>query len=88
MAEVVPDAKSRNLQQFLTHSKWDYRRVMDHVACDVDKVLGDSKDACLLIDESGFTKRGKSSVGVSRQWLRRLGKVDNGQMAAFGVLAN
>ena len=88
MAEVVPEAKSRNLQQFLTHSKWDYRGVMDHVACDVDKVLGDSKDACLLIDESGFAKQGKGSVGVSRQWLGRLGKVDNGQVAVFGALAN
>jgi len=88
MAEVVPEAKSRNLQQFLTHSKWDYRGVMDHVACDVDKVLGDSKDACLLIDESGFAKQGKESVGVSRQWLGRLGKVDNGQVAVFGTLTN
>lgn len=88
MAEVVPEAKSRNLQQFLTHSKWDYRGVMDHVACDVDKVLGDSKDACLLIDESGFAKQGKESVGVSRQWLGRYGKVDNGQVAVFGTLTN
>ena len=88
MAEVVPEAKSRNLQQFLTHSKWDYRGVMDHVACDVDKLLGNAKDACLLIDESGFAKQGKGSVGVSRQWLGRLGKVDNGQVAVFGALAN
>ena len=88
MAEVVPEAKSRNLQQFLTHSKWDYRGVMDHVACDVDKLLGHSKDACLLIDERGFAKQGKGSVGVSRQWLGRQGKVDNGQVAVFGALAN
>jgi hypothetical protein len=72
MAEVVPDAKSRNLQQFLTHSKWDYREVIDHVAYDVDRLLGNDKDACLLIDESGFAKQGKGSVGVSRQWLGRL----------------
>ena len=32
MAEVVPDSKSRNLQQFLTHSKWSHREVIDHVA--------------------------------------------------------
>ena len=29
MADVVVDAKSRNLQQFLTHSKWDHREVID-----------------------------------------------------------
>jgi SRSO17 transposase len=88
MAEVVPDSKSRNLQQFLTHSKWSHREVIDHVAQDADKVLGDSRQACLLIDESGFEKQGRRSVGVARQWLGRLGKVDNGQVAVFGALAN
>jgi SRSO17 transposase len=87
MAEIVPDAKSRNLQQFVTHSKWDHREVMDHVAHDVDGFLGDDHSAGLLIDESGFEKQGKGSVGVSRQWLGRLGKVDNGQVAVFGALA-
>jgi len=88
MAEVVPESKSRNLQQFLTHSKWNHREVIDHVAQDVDRLLGDNRDACLLIDESGFAKQGKRSVGVSRQWLGRLGKVDNGQVAVYGALAN
>jgi SRSO17 transposase len=88
MAEVVPESKSRNLQQFITHSKWDYRDVIDHVAQDVDDLLGDDRNAGLLIDESGFAKQGKRSVGVSRQWLGRLGKVDNGQVAVFGALSN
>ena len=87
MAEVVPDSKSRNLQQFLTHSKWDAREVIEHVGCDADELLGDDRQACLLIDESGFAKQGRGSVGVARQWLGRLGKVDNGQVAVFGVLA-
>ncbi|MBW2000579.1 MAG: IS701 family transposase [Deltaproteobacteria bacterium] len=88
MAEVVPESKSRNLQQFLTHSKWDHQGVIDHVAQDVDRFLGDERDACFLIDETGFVKQGKRSVGVARQWLGRVGKVDNGQVAVFGALAN
>ena len=88
MAEVVPEAKSRNLQQFLTHSKWNSSEVIEHVARDADKLLGDRGDACLLIDESGFAKQGRGSVGVCRQWLGRLGKVDNGQVAVFGALSN
>ncbi len=88
MAEVVPDSQSRNLQQILTHSKWSWRAVMDHVAQDVDELLGHRRDACLLIDESSFQKQGSSSAGVSRQWLGRQGKVDNGQVAVFGALAN
>ena len=88
IAEVVPESKSRNLQQFLTHSKWNHREVVDHVAQDADGFLGDAQNACLLIDESGFAKQGKASVGVARQWLGRLGKVDNGQVAVFGALVN
>ncbi|MBU0768005.1 MAG: IS701 family transposase [Proteobacteria bacterium] len=88
MAEVVPESNSRNLQQFLTHSKWSHKDVINHVARDVDELLGNNHNACLLIDESGFAKQGKRSVGVSRQWLGRLGKVDNGQVSVFGALAN
>jgi len=87
MAEVVPDSKSRNLQQFLTHSKWEARSVIDQVACAANRYLGDGQQAGLLIDESGFAKQGSMSAGVSRQWLGRLGKVDNGQVAVFGVLS-
>lgn len=86
MAEVVPESKSRNLQQFLTHSKWSAHDVINQVACDVDELLGDEQQTGLFIDESGFAKQGPMSVGVSRQWLGRLGKVDNGQVAVFGVL--
>lgn len=88
MAEVVPDAKSRNLQQFITHCNWSARDVIDDVAKDVNALLGDSVKAGLIIDESGFKKQGTMSVGVARQWLGRIGKVDNGQVAVFSVLAN
>ena len=87
ISEVVPDADNRNLQQFITHSKWSAREVLDHVAHDADELIGDGTDAALIIDESGFAKQGKMSVGASRQYLGRLGKVDNGQVAVFGVLA-
>lgn len=87
MAEIVPESNSRNLQQFLTHSKWSARQVIDQVAQEANNLLGDSQRTGLLIDESGFAKQGPMSVGVSRQWLGRLGKVDNGQVAVFGVLA-
>src|SRR5258708_16602575 len=87
ISEVVPDTDSRNLQQFVTHSKWSTREVLDHVARDADELIGDSGDAALIIDESAFVKQGKMSVGASRQYLGRLGKVDRGQVAVFGVLA-
>jgi len=88
MAEVVPDSKSRNLEQFLTHSKWSANNVIDQVAREANGLLGNKKRTGLLIDESGFVKQGKRSVGVARQWLGRIGKVDNGQVAVFGALGN
>jgi SRSO17 transposase len=41
----------------------------------------------LILDESGHRKRGKKSVGVSRQYLGSIGKVDNGQVAVFAALS-
>jgi len=87
ISEVVPDTDDRNLQQFITHSKWSAREVLDHVARDADELIGDATQGALIIDESGFAKQGKMSVGASRQYLGRFGKVDNGQVAVFGVLA-
>jgi SRSO17 transposase len=39
------------------------------------------------IDETAFTKKGKKSVGIARQWNGRLGKTDNCQVAVFAALA-
>lgn len=42
----------------------------------------------MLIDESGITKKGDKSVGVSRQWNGRLGKVDNNcQLGVYAALS-
>ena len=41
ISEVVPDTDNRNLQQFITHSKWSAREVLDHVAHDADELIGE-----------------------------------------------
>lgn len=88
MCEVVPESDHQAVQQFISDSRWDSQAVKDRVAQNADNLIGSSRDACLLIDESGFAKKGKKSVGVSRQWLGRLGKVDNGQVGVFSALCN
>jgi SRSO17 transposase len=88
MAEVVPDSDDQSLQHFLTHSGWDENDVVDQTAYEADQLIGGQADSCLLIDETGFKKSGTKSVGVSRQWCGRLGKVDNCQVGVFAVLAN
>jgi SRSO17 transposase len=87
MAEVVPESDQQALQQFLSASRWDARAVMDQVAGEADQHLGDEEQAGLLFDETSFQKKGKRSVGVARQYLGRLGKVDNGQVAVFAALS-
>ena len=50
------------------------------------RLLGGKEDSALFIDESGIPKKGKMSVGVSRQWCGQLGKTDNCQVAVFATL--
>ena len=86
MAEVVPESDEQSLQHFLSNSNWDERAVLDQVAMEVDQQLGGDEDSALLLDESGLTKKGRSSVGVARQYNGRLGKQDNCQVGVFAAL--
>lgn len=87
MEEVVPDSDYQSLQHFVSVSEWDARAVLDQVAVEADRHLGGSADSCLILDESSFVKKGEMSVGVSRQWSGRLGKVENCQVAVFAALS-
>jgi len=86
MAEVVPESDEQALQHFLSSSNWDERAVLDQVALEVDQQLGEGEENALLLDESGFTKKGRCSVGVARQYNGRLGKQDNCQVGVFAAL--
>ncbi len=88
IAEVVPDAKTQNLQQFISDSKWQYTPVLQHTAQNVNELIGDENDTGLFVDESGMPKKGKMSVGVARQWLGCLEKTDNGQVGVYSALGN
>jgi SRSO17 transposase len=68
------------LQQFVNQSGWDeqavlrtYRRLLAHTFADPDGVI--------VIDDTGFAKKGRHSVGVARQYSGTLGKTDNCQVA-------
>ena len=84
--DVVPGSDEQALQHFISNSPWDHRAVLDRVARDADALLGGTDDSFLLIDETGFPKKGRDSVGVARQWCGRLGKVDNCQTAVCASL--
>lgn len=88
MEESVAETDYNALQQFISDSPWSARTVFDRVAVESSALLGGTGETALIIDESGFARKGHSSVGVARQWNGRLGKTDNSQVAVFGALAS
>jgi SRSO17 transposase len=88
MANVVDDSCAQQFQHFISNSPWDHQPVLAQIGHDADRLLGGQPSSCLIIDESSFAKQGDRSVGVARQWSGRQGKVDNCQVAVFGVLSD
>jgi SRSO17 transposase len=87
MEEYVESCNYESTQHFISESPWDHREVLDHVARDTSDAIGGSASD-LVIDESGFSKKGTKSAGVARQYNGRLGKVDNCQVGVFGALTD
>lgn len=88
MAAVVEGGDAQQFQHFISNSPWDHEPVVEQISRDADAILGGKQTSALIIDESSFPKQGDCSVGVARQWTGRLGKVDNCQVAVFGVLTD
>jgi SRSO17 transposase len=76
------DQERQALQKFLGQSPWDHGPLLDELVRQVGTELGES-DGVLVLDPSGFPKKGTASVGVQRQWCGRLGKVDNCQVGIY-----
>jgi SRSO17 transposase len=70
------------VQHFVGAGLWDDEAVMSELRQHVAEELGDP-EAVLVVDSSGFPKKGTASCGVERQWCGRLGKVDNCQVGVF-----
>jgi SRSO17 transposase len=76
------------MQHFITESNWDERKLINHVSVEVSKVLPKRKLTGLIIDESGWEKKGDKSVGVGWQYCGNAGKVCNSQVGVFACLSN
>ncbi len=70
------------VQHFVGAGAWDDDAVMAELRRHVADELGDP-DGVLIVDGSGFPKKGTASCGVARQWCGRLGKRDNCQVGVF-----
>lgn len=82
------DANYYAMHHFISDSNWDTRAVIDQVAKDVSQSLPKQTLTGLLIDESGWVKKGDKSVGVGHQYCGNVGKTANSQVAVFGCLCN
>lgn len=80
------EAIRQRLQQAVTVARWDESEVFARIAHRAEKVLSDI-DA-YVIDDTGFPKKGKHSVGVQRQYSGTLGRIDNCQIATSLHLAS
>jgi len=87
MNERISGSVYQQLHHFISVSPWDHEPVIEAIGRDISKLFEDrSARVGLILDESGHRKRGKKSVGVARQYLGSIGKVDNGQVAVFAAL--
>jgi SRSO17 transposase len=87
MSEVVANSAYHRMHHMLSDAQWDCRAVSGGLAQDANAHRLGSGQSGLLIDGSGFAKKGDKSAGVQRQWNGRHGKVDNCQVGVFGAIA-
>ena len=82
LAEQLGDPTPVNLQHFIARAEWDAEAVRDDLRSYVVERLGDPQ-AVLIVDETGFLKKGTKSVGVKRQYSGTAGRVENCQVGVF-----
>jgi SRSO17 transposase len=76
------DLDRQALQKFIGSAPWAYQPLQQELVRQVGAEIGED-DGVIVFDPSGHKKCGNNSVGVQRQWLGRLGKVDNGQVGIY-----
>ncbi len=82
LAEQAGDATPDGVQRLLYNYRWDANLVRDDLVGYVVEHLGDA-DAVVVVDETGFLKKGNKSVGVQRQYSGTAGRIENCQVGVF-----
>src|SRR5918995_3016537 len=87
VAEVIGDATPYGLQHLLRRALWEPDAVRNELRAYVIEHLG-AVNAVLVIDETGFLKKGRHSAGVARQYSGTAGRIENCQIGVFLAYAS
>jgi SRSO17 transposase len=82
LAEHLGEAGPQGVQRLLNAADWDVDAVRDDLRAYVTEHLGDPAGV-LIVDETGFLKKGTKSVGVQRQYSGTAGRIENCQIGVF-----
>jgi SRSO17 transposase len=87
LAELAGEATPDGMQRLLNTAHWDADQVRDDLQQYILTHLADPA-AVLVVDETGFLKKGTKSVGVAAQYTGTAGKIANCQVGVFLAYAN
>ena len=82
LAEAAGEATPYGMQRLVASASWDAAQVRDDLQQYVVEHLGDPA-AVLVLDETGFLKKGTKSAGVARQYSGTAGRIENCQVGVF-----
>jgi SRSO17 transposase len=87
LAEHASETTPDGMQRLLTTTRWDADALRDDVRTYIVEQLGDP-DGVLVVDETGFLKKGNKSAGVQRQYSGTAGRIENCQVGGFLAYAS
>src|SRR5919205_1036618 len=82
LAEEAGERKPYGFQHLLGRAEWSADQVRDDLCAYVREHFSDA-GAVLVIDETGFLKKGVKSAGVARQYTGTAGRIENCQVGVF-----
>lgn len=82
LAEAAGDATPDGMQRLLNAASWDADGTRDDLRTYVVEHLGEP-EGVLVVDETGFLKKGTKSAGVQRQYSGTAGRIENCQLGVF-----
>ena len=82
LAEAAEEATPYGMQRLIASAAWDVAAVRDDLRAYVTTALG-PMNGVLIVDETGFLKKGTKSAGVQRQYSGTAGRIENCQLGVF-----